>query len=35
MVTSTLFAYLGASLSGREHHAGFLDPASMFLRLFG
>jgi hypothetical protein len=24
----------GASLSGRKHHAGFLDPAPMCLRLF-
>jgi hypothetical protein len=25
----------GAPLSGRKHHAGFLDPAFMCLRLFG
>ena len=25
----------GASLSGPKHHAGFLDPAPMYLRLFG
>ena len=25
----------GASLSGRKHDAGFLDPASMCRRLFG
>jgi len=32
---SKLTSVLGATLSGGKHHAGFLDPEHMHIRIFG